>query len=137
MEKLSKNELTQLADSFLILAQIVGDFRIKYYSKLDAAMQDRIRIHHKSLIDCADTFYAASVTVIVEDARQVLAKIQQMTTDLKKSVKKVKKVQDILNAMGAATNTGTALMGKNPLAITASLAELGRTFEKLKTSSKN
>ena len=90
MKKLSKNELSQLGNSFLHLAQIVGDFRIEHYQQLSPKMKDRIRLQHKTLIDYADIFYAASTNLIVEDAKVVIAKIQHITRGLKNSVVKVK-----------------------------------------------
>jgi hypothetical protein len=137
MKKLDKNELSQLADSFLNLAQVVGAFRIEYYRQLSPNMQRRIRTQHKTLIDYADTFYAASSSVIVTDANHVIEKIQRITLGLKEDVKKVKKVQFIINTIGAATRMGAAIMSNQPIAITASLEEFISSFEKLKTSIKN
>ena len=136
MKKLSKNELSQLGDSFLNLAQIIGDLRIEHYHQLSPKMKDRIRLQHKTLIDYSDTFYAASTNLIVEDATVVLTKIQQITTGLKESVVKVKKVQHLLNTIGAATRIGAAIIEKQPFVITASLENLINSFEKLKTGSK-
>ena len=136
MKKLSKNELSQFGDSFLQLAQIVGDFRIEHYQQLSPKMKDHIRLQHKTLIDYADTFYAASTNLIVEDATVVIAKIQQITTNLKESVVKVKKVQYLLNTFGAAIRIGAAIIEKQPFAITASLEDFINSYEKLKTSPK-
>jgi len=136
MKKLTKNELSQLGDSFLHLAQITGDFRIEHYQQLPPKMKDRIRLQHKTLIDYADTFYAASTNIIVEDATVVITKIQQITVGLKESVVKVKKVQHLLNTIGAATRMGAAIIEQQPFAITASLEDIINSFEKLKTSPK-
>ena len=137
MKKLDKNELSQLADSFLNLAQVVGAFRMEYYGQLSPKMQHRIRAQHKTLIDYADTFYAASSSFIVADAHRVIEKIQQITIGLKENVKKTKKVQHILNTIGAATRMGAAIISNQPIAITASLEEFISSFEKFKAGIKN
>ena len=136
MKKLSKNEFSQLGDSFVQLAQIIGNFRIEHYHQLSPKMKDRIRLQHKKLIDHADTFYAASTNLIIEDARVVITKIQQITTGLKETVVKLKKVQHLLNTIGAAVRIGAGIIENQPFAITASLENLINSFEKLKTSPK-
>jgi hypothetical protein len=136
MKKLTKNEHSQLGDSFLHLAQIIGDFRIEHYQQLSPKIKDRIRLQHKTLIDYADTFYAASTNLIVEDATGVITTIQQITSRLKESVVKVKKVQHLLNTIGAATRMGAAIVEQQPFAITASLEDIINSFEKLKTRPK-
>ncbi len=134
MKKLDKNELTLLGDSFLKLAQIVGAFRIDHYGQLSPKMKFRIRAQHKALIDYSDTFYERSASLKVEDAKMVIAKIQQITLGIKENLQKVKKVQFILNTIGAATRMGAAILSMQPIAITASLEEFLSSFEKLKTS---
>ena len=136
MKKLSKNELSQFGDSFLHLAQIVGDFRIEYYHQLSPKMKNHIRFLPDAMHLYDDIFYAASANLIVEDATVVIAKIQQITMDLKESVVKVKKVQHLLNIFGAAIKIGAAIIKKQPFAITASLEDFINSYEKLKTSPK-
>jgi hypothetical protein len=133
MKKLNKNELTLLGDSFLHLAQAVGAYRIENYKQLSPKMKVRIRAYHKSLIDYADTFYAASTSFIVEDAASSIANIQQISLELKDIIKKVKKVQNVLNTMGAATRLGAAILSKQPIALAESLKEFMASFKDLKT----
>jgi len=134
MKKLTKNELSSLADSFLFLAQIVGAYRIENYKQLSPKMQVRIRAYHKILIDYADTFYARSTNLMIEDATASITKIQQITRGIKETIRKVEKVQYILNTIGAATRLGAAIISEQPVAITASLEEFLSSFKKLKSN---
>ena len=139
MKSLDKNERTLLADSFLLLAQAVGTFRIENYSKLTPKMKFRIREYHKCLIDYADTFYASSTSFIVKDTSTSIASIRKIAADMESYLHRVKNIQKIINTIGAATRLGASIVSKQPFAITSSLTELISSFEKLKskTNKKN
>src|SRR6056300_735038 len=93
MKILQKTEQTQLADNFLKLAQIVGDYRLKHYHTLSPRMRLRIRNYHKALIDYADNFYAADSRYIMANSKSSLDNLAKSTESLKKSVSKIQKTQ--------------------------------------------
>lgn len=132
MPKLNKNQLTQLGDYYLKLAQAVGDYRIAHYHKLKPLQKKRIREYHKNLIDYADTYYAASTNFIVEDAEASLASIGDISNGLQEDIKKVSSVQLIVNTIGAAVRLGASIISKQPKAIAASLKDLVKAYENLK-----
>lgn len=132
MKVLTKNERTLLADNFLKLAQITGQFRIENYQSLSPIMKSRIRQYHKQLIDYADHFYAASTSFIIENAEDSIKNITDLTKELKTIVKHIKKVQKFINIIGSATQLGASIVSKQPFAITASLNGFITSIEKLK-----
>ena len=77
MKTISKNNQLALADSFLELAQLVGDFRIAHYANLSPQMKIRIRTSHRSLIDCADLLYASSTNYKIDNVEQSIQRLSQ------------------------------------------------------------
>ncbi len=132
MAKLNKIQLAQLGDSYLLLAQAVGNYRIEHYNELSSVMKKRIREYHKNLIDYADMYYAASTIFIVENVETSLAQIANVTSGLDKAIKKVNKVQLVINTVAAAVRLGASIVSKQPKAITTALNDLVKTSGKLK-----
>lgn len=124
MRKLSKNERTILADNFLQLAQLVGDYRLKHYSELSAMMRSRIRGYHKALIDYADFFYATSTNIQLENAQPFIEQLKEHVTRLKDLLNSLQKTQKIMDALGAATRLGASLVSQQPFAVIASMNTL-------------
>lgn len=131
MATLNKNQLTQLGDSYLLMAQAVGNYRIVHYKDLTVKMKKRIREYHKNLIDYADAYYAASTNFIIEDAEASLEKIAKVSNGIDKAIAKVKKVQIVINTIGASVRLGAAIISRQPQAISASLKDVMKAFKKL------
>lgn len=131
MATLTKNQLTQLGDSYLIMAQAVGNYRIANYNDLSVHMKKRIREYHRKLIDYADSYYAASTNFIVEDAETSLEKIAVVSNGMDKAIAKVKKVQIVINMIGASVRLGASITSKQPQAIATSLKDFKKAFKKL------
>lgn len=131
MKTLPKTERTLLADNFLQLAQLVGEYRLKYYHELSPRMRTRIRSYHKSLIDYSDFFYASSSSLLIANSTTSIQKLTSSIKVLKKQIKKIQKTQKIIDSIGAATRLGASIISKQPLAVIASLNEFVNTIEKI------
>ena len=132
MKNLQKQEQDRLAETFLKLAQLVGEFRIKHYHTLSPRMRLRIRHYHKALIDYADSFYAADTRIIIANSKISLDRLAQSTASLKQHILKVQKTQKIINAIGAATRLGASIISKQPFSIIASLNDFIKKINTLK-----
>ena len=123
MKNLYKTERTKLANSFLQLAQLVGEYRLKHYNDLSPQMRTRLREYHKALIDYADMFYASSTSIRIHNFQIFIGHLNGAISSLTDLLKRLRRTQRFIDAFGAATRLGAAIISGHPSAIIASMME--------------
>ena len=136
MKNLYKSERTELADSFLELAQLVGEYRLKHYKALSPQSRTKLRECHRALLDYADIFYASSTTIRIGNFKPFIAHLNVSITALTKLVKRLRNTQRFINAFGAATRLGGAIISGHSAAIIASWMEFRRSTKRISNLNK-
>ena len=132
MGKLTKNQLTQLGDSYLRYAQAIGNYRINNYERMSKIMRTRSREYYNNLNDYSNSFYVASTNYIIDEAETSLENMKEIAQGLDKAIAKVEKVHTVVKTIGAAVQLGAAIISKQPTVIAASLKHFVKAYNKVK-----
>jgi hypothetical protein len=133
MGKLTKNQLTQLGDSYLRYAQAIGNYRINNYGRMSTLMRTRSREYYNSLNDYSNSFYLAGTNYIIDEAEASIVQMKDVAQGLDKAIAKVEKVHTAVKTIGAAVQLGAAIISKQPIAtIAASLKQFVKSYKKVK-----
>ena len=97
MAKLSTSQLSSLAESFLKMAQTVGEYRVKNHSTLSRKESLEIKDLHRKLLDYADRFYTTSATLQLENVKDSLKKINEITEKVNRTYKSLRSFQKAID----------------------------------------
>ena len=129
MAKLTSKQGYELANNFLALAQLIGDYRIKNYNSLTKNQNIKLRQLHKRTLDYSDDLYTMSATLIMDDAEKSLSKLDSITKKIKKSYKSLKDVQKVIDIATRVVTLGASIFSLNPQAIIDSIGNLKEVIE--------
>ena len=130
MARLTSNQLTGLGDSFLRIAQSVGEYRIENRSSLGKAENQRIKELHWELLNYADQFYTTAAKLVIGDIADSLARIAGITDNIKRSYKKLKNFQKAIDIAAAVVKLGSSVFTKNPVTINHAIDDLEEIIKK-------
>jgi len=129
MGYLTQDQANDLANNFLILAEEAGKFRINKKNKLTPLESQKLADWQWQIINFGEDIIALSVTLVMEDVQISLAKIDQITVQIKSTIQTLKDIQKGIGIVAATVSLGAAILSKQPLAITDSIAGLIDTIE--------
>lgn len=123
MAQLTAEQVAQLANDFLAIAQAVGEYRLSNHDTLTEQQNQQIRNLHWTILNYADDLFTQSAILVFNNVQDSLGKIHQLTTELKESYHELKNVQKAITVATAATTLGAAIMSKNPAAVASAIKE--------------
>jgi hypothetical protein len=129
MGNLTEEQANDLANNFLVLAEETGKFRINKKNKLTPLENQKLADWQWQIINFGEDFIALSVTLVMEDVQNSLAKIDQITVQIKGTIQTLKDIQKGIGIVAATVSLGTSILSKQPLAIADSIAGLIDLFE--------
>ena len=129
MGNLTQEQANDLANNFLVLAEEAGKFRINKKNKLTPLENQKLADWQWQIINYGEDIIALSVTLVMEDVQLSLTKIEQVTTQIKGTIETLKDIQKGIGIVAATVSLGAAILSKQPLAITESIAGLIDTIE--------
>jgi hypothetical protein len=132
MGKLTKNQLTQLGDSYLRYAQAIGNYRLQNYDRMSKLMRTRSREYYNSLNDYSNSFYLAGTNYVIDEAETSVEQMKDVAQGLDKAIANVEKVHTVVKTIGAAVQLGADIISKQPIAIVASLEDFVKAYKKVK-----
>lgn len=131
MAKLTAEQVSQLANNFLILAQSIGDYRMTNFDSLSKAQKSKIKDLHWEVLRYADNLFTVSATLVLEDVQTSLETISQVTKEIKETYDKLGNVQNAINVARSIVKLGGAFVSSNPQAIVSSISDLSKTWKKV------
>ena len=124
MEILTAEQVKQLADSFMLMANALGDYR---YNNIDAITEEenlKIKeIHNQQLANTTE-LYTKSAVLVLENIQDSLDKINTLTTETEALYKKLTNVQTILDRASSILNLGSAVLALDVKAVTSEIQNL-------------
>lgn len=130
MGKLSTGQLSLLGDSFLKMAQAVGEYRIENRAILTRKQNQEIREIHHTLLNYADDFYTTSAKLMIDDVAASLDRIRDITEKAKRTYNRLKNFQKAIDVAGAIVRIGAAILTKNLLAINEAIESFEKEIKK-------
>ncbi len=117
MAKLTSQQIKELADYFLAMAEAIGDYRIRNFHSLTKAQNDELSASSKQVLQFADELYTLAATLVLDDVQNSLSTIKQVTGEMKNTYQKLLQVQDALDIAGSAVTFCKAVVSLNPHSI--------------------
>ena len=124
MAKLTSKQVNEIANNFLALAQSIGEYRYKNFDSLTKTQNKILRESHKRTLDYSDDLYTLSATLVMNDIKNSLTKLESITKKIKKSYKSLEDVQKSINIATSVVTLGASIFSLNPQAIIDSLGNL-------------
>ncbi len=129
MAKLTSKQVHELANNFLALAQSIGDFRYKNYDILTEEQNKILRETHKRTLDYSDDLYTVSATLVMNDIKNSLSKLDTITENIKTSYQTLADVQKAIDIATNVITLGASIFSLNPQAIIDAIGSLNDAIE--------
>ena len=117
MAKLTPQQASDLASNFLGLAQAVGDFRFNNWNNLSKAENQKLGSLQWSILNYGEDILAQSTSLVMNDVQDSLARISDVTQQIKGTIDQLQKVQKAINVAASIVTLGGAIVSTNPQAI--------------------
>src|SRR4029453_10341153 len=127
MPKLNAAQASELARHFLALAQSIGDYRYRNWKKLKKKDNQQLGNFQWSVLNCGEDMLAISTGLVMNDVKNSLATIEELTEKVEETLTSLAKVQSIINCTAAIVILGGSILAKNPLAIAKAIEDLDST----------
>lgn len=128
MPDLTSAQAKELARQFLSLGQSVNNYRIENWEKQTTKERKSLSDLHWQITNYVDDFVSLSTTLVLEDAEADLKKLQSVTKDIEKSIRKIETVQKVVNIAAAVVAVAAAIVAKNPKTIAKEMNELFKAW---------
>lgn len=129
MGKLTSKQINELAHKFLAMAQFIGEYRYKNIKGLTKTQNKKLRESHKRTLDYSDDLFTLSATLVMDDIKNSLGKIETITKKLETSYASLRNVQKAINIATGVVTFGASIFSLNPQAIKDALLNLKDAVE--------
>ncbi len=134
MANLTSEQVNELANHFLAMAQATGKYRVKHKESLTEDEKNILRESHKRTLDYSDDLYTISATLVMDDVENSLTKLGSITKDIKKAYKNLEDVQKVINIATSVVTLGASIFSLNVQAIIDSMSNLKSAIGEEETS---
>jgi hypothetical protein len=124
MGKLTSEQVNELANYFLAIAQALGDYRQQNINQLSGPKNQEIKDLQAAILKHADDLYTLSASLVLDDVKGSLATIGDITNQIKNTYAALKDVQKAINIANSVINLVKAIIEKNPKMIIQILEDI-------------
>jgi hypothetical protein len=124
MASITSEQLNELADDFLAMAGMIGDYRIQNYDLLSYQQNKILKEFQSALLNSADELFTLSAITLEDDVQTALGKIGDLTDQMKNTFQTLKDIQKAIDIAASALNLGKAICKTDPQAIISALNSL-------------
>ena len=121
MAELTQEQARTLADGFFEASRSVGDFRLDHFTEIPDAEQVQLRSLQNALVQQSINLTAEAIRITLEDLKPTLARIGEVTKQVKEAVEKLTDVRQVIGIATSFVSLGAAIVTGNPVAIAAAL----------------
>lgn len=107
-------EVYQIADFFHNMANAFGNYIQSNKAVLSANERNELYDKQNLLLQASGEVNMIGTAMVLEDVKESLDQLENITTGLNKAIKKALQVQDIINIASTIVQIGTAIISKNP-----------------------
>jgi uncharacterized protein YoxC len=122
MAKLTSLQANILANNFLGLAQAIGDFRYENWNNLSKADNQKLGDFQRSILNYGEDILALSTTLVMDDVQTSLAQINNVTAQIKGTIKNLQNIQKGINVAASVVTLGAAIISKNPETVASAIS---------------
>jgi hypothetical protein len=117
MAKLTSQQATGLANNFLGLAKVIGDFRYKNWNKLTKSEKNKLAAFKSQILKSGEDILAISTNLVMDDVQTSLEEINSLSSQIKGTVENLKNIQKGINIAASIVILGSSLISRNPKSI--------------------
>lgn len=121
MARLTSEQANDLANSFLGLAQAIGDFRYHNWNLLSRAENQQLSNFQWSILSYGEDILAFSTTLVLNEAEASLIQIKNITRQIKGTIQTLTDVQKGINVAAAIVALGGSIVSRNPQSIATAI----------------
>lgn len=121
MAKLNAQQASILANNFLGLGQAIGDYRYENWTTLSKADNQNLGGLQWSILNYGEDVLALSTVLVMNDVADSLNRVNDITTQIKSTIQKLKNIQKVISVATAIVTFGAAVISKNPQTIGTTL----------------
>ena len=124
MAHLTSQQVNDLANQFLALAQSIGDLRYYYWNDLSKEQHQLLANHHWSALHYGEDILALSTDLVMDDLSSSLTLIRELTGQIKSTLGTMTDIQEGINISAAIVGLGAAIISENPFTVEGAIEDL-------------
>jgi len=125
MEDLSPEQIVELANGYRSLARSLNEFQVSHWPDLTVEQHLDLNAYQSSLLNRAQDLQTLAVRPAFRDAAELIARIQQATTNAQDSLKRIRNLTIALNIGAITVALASYIARANLRGIQTALRELG------------
>ena len=124
MEKLAAEQVNELANHFLAMAEDLEAYREKNFATLSDKQNKQIKDLHQLILKFSDDFYTLSAILAFDEVQSSLSLIEELKIKMKITLQTLQDIQKVINIAGSVVTLGNAIVKIDPKAIAEALISL-------------
>lgn len=124
MGKLTAEQVKQLADDFMVMANDLGDYRYENFDNLSEEENQRLKELHLETLSHTTDLYTKAAVLVLDEVETSLDQINTITEETQRLYKGLTGVQNVLNRATSVLTLASAIIGLDPKGITSSIKDL-------------
>jgi len=124
MEKLTAEQVNELANHFLAMAEDLEAYREKNFATLLDKQNKQIKDLHQLILKFSDDFYTLSAILAFDEVQSSLSLIEELKIKMKITLQTLQDIQKVINIAGSVVTLGNAIVKIDPKAIAEALISL-------------
>lgn len=128
MTPLTEDQVSDLANRFLALAQAIGDFRFRHWDGMTSDQRMLLARQHLAILNYSEDFLAQSAVLVMKDVSESLSTIDELTGRIQRTLAGLANIEKGISLSAAIVKTGAAILSENPVAIGSAIEELGKKW---------
>ena len=122
--ELTSNQTIELAKSFSKIALLVAEYRLSNWDSLTDGESQQLSDLHWSLINYSDDYIRLSGTLLLKNAQTDLQSLGKIVSEIDSTVKKLDRVQSVIDIIGTVLELGAAIAAKDPALIASKIQKV-------------
>ena len=131
MPNLTSSQTEELAKHYSGLSLSAAKYRFDNWDKLTEAKRKQLSDQSRDLGKQSDEYVKQAASLIMDDVKTDLAKINSITDDIQRTIAKITSVQKVINVMAAALDLGAAILSKDPADIVKKISSLNNSWNNI------
>ncbi len=124
MEKLSSEQVKELADHLLRMTNALGNYRYENSDRLTEEENLLLKDLYRKQLQVTTELYTQSAILVMEDVETSLQQIETITAETQALYKNLKNVQKVLDRATSVLTLASAVIGLDAKGITSSIKNL-------------
>jgi hypothetical protein len=135
MATFTPQQVKELAEYFLAMAQSIGAFRRRHFDTLSIQQREELKDLSAAILKCADDLFTLAAILVMDDVKGSLIKIGELTDKMKHTYQTLQDIQKGINIASAALSLCDAVIKTDPGKILVALDNLSGSLKSLSTDS--